>query len=79
MKTSPGEDKQVMKKQIAASLLTLLAFAAFSPGVLAEELLLGGQTVGIEIDSEGVIVSGFCAVETAEGSVSPAEDAEILL
>lgn len=79
MKTSPGEDKQVMKKQIAASLLTLLAFAAFSPGVRAEELLLGGQTVGIEIDSEGVIVSGFCAVETAEGSVSPAEDAGFAL
>ena len=68
-----------MKKQIAASLLTLLAFAAFSPGVRAEELLLGGQTVGIEIDSEGVIVSGFCAVETAEGSVSPAEDAGFAL
>ena len=41
-----------MKKQIAASLLTLLAFAAFSPGVRAEELLLGGQVQSGD-DSEG--------------------------
>ena len=44
-------------------------------GVWAEELLVGGQAVGIEISSDGVIVSGFSTVETDAGAVSPAEEA----
>lgn len=68
-----------MKKQIAATGLVVLALSLLPCAAWAEELLVGGQTVGIEIASDGVIVSGFCAVETAEGSVSPAEDAGFAL
>ena len=66
------------KKRIAATLLCAFAFALLPCGVWAEELLVGGQTVGIEISAEGVIVSGFSRVETEEGELSPAEEAGFL-
>ena len=66
------------KKRIAAMLLCAFAFALLPCGVWAEELLVGGQTVGIEISAEGVIVSGFSRVETEEGELSPAEEAGFL-
>lgn len=68
-----------MKKQIAAALGALFVFAQLSSGAWAEELLVGGQAVGVEICTDGVIVSGFCAVETETGSVSPAEEAGFAL
>ena len=64
-----------MKKTITAVLGVLLLFALTPCGAWAEELLVGGQAVGIEIEADGVLVSGFCRVETAEGSVCPAEEA----
>ena len=64
-----------MKKTITAALGVLLLFALTPCGARAEELLVGGQAVGIEIEADGVLVSGFCRVETAEGSVCPAEEA----
>ena len=66
------------KKRIAATLLCAFAFALLPCGAWAEELLVGGQTVGIEISAEGVIVSGFSRVETEEGELSPAEEAGFL-
>ncbi|MBQ9685542.1 MAG: SpoIVB peptidase [Oscillospiraceae bacterium] len=54
----------------AALLMTVLTVPAF-----AQELIVGGQAVGIQITTEGVLVGGLSAVETASGSVSPAEDA----
>ncbi len=65
-----------MKKRITAALGALLLFA-LTPGVdaWAEELLVGGQAVGIEISADGVLVSGFCEVDTPEGAVSPAREA----
>ena len=63
------------KKKIAAGLLCALVFVMMPCGVWAEELLVGGQAVGIEISSDGVIVSGFSMVETDAGAVSPAEEA----
>lgn len=68
-----------MKKRLTAALGALLLFALLPCGVWAEELLVGGQTVGIEIAADGVIVSGFCPVETPAGSVSPAEEAGFAL
>ena len=64
-----------MIKRSAATLFAALCFLLLPCGVWAEELLVGGQAVGIEISADGVIVSGFSEVGTAEGSVSPAEDA----
>ena len=65
----------MIKKKIAAGLLCALVFVMTPCGVWAEELLVGGQAVGIEISSDGVIVSGFSTVETEAGTVSPAEEA----
>jgi len=65
----------MIKKKIAAGLLCALVFWMTPCGVWAEELLVGGQAVGIEISADGVIVSGFSKVETAEGEISPAEEA----
>ena len=63
-----------MKNRLAAALVFAL-FALTPGGAWAEELLVGGQAVGVEICSEGVIVSGFSEVVTAEGARSPAEEA----
>ncbi|MBR0208189.1 MAG: PDZ domain-containing protein [Oscillospiraceae bacterium] len=64
-----------MKKRITAALGVLLALTMLPCAAWAEELLVGGQAVGIEICADGVIVSGFCEVQTADGPVSPAQDA----
>ena len=64
-----------MKKTIAAALGLLLAFALLPCAAWAEELLVGGQAVGIDISADGVLVSGFCEVQTEEGVVSPAKEA----
>ena len=64
-----------MKKKLAAALGVFLLFALAPCAVWAEELLVGGQAVGVRISADGVLVSGFCTVETAEGEVSPAEEA----
>jgi len=64
-----------MKKRIAAGLCAFLFFALAPLPAWAEELLVGGQAVGIEIEADGVLVSGFCEVDTPAGPVSPARDA----
>ena len=64
-----------MKKRIAAGLCTFLFFALAPLPAWAEELLVGGQAVGVEISADGVLVSGFCEVDTPEGAVSPAREA----
>ena len=63
-----------MKNRLAAALVVSI-FALTGGGAWAEELLVGGQAVGVEISSDGVIVSGFSEVATAEGACSPAEEA----
>ena len=69
-----GEEK-AMRNMVSAAAGLLAALTLLSGAAWAEELLVGGQTVGIDISSDGVIVSGFAEVETAEGSASPAGDA----
>ena len=53
----------------------LLAFAPAS--AWAEELILGGEAVGIQIHTEGVLVADLAQIETAQGTVCPAEEAGI--
>lgn len=65
-----------MKKYVLTGLF-VLALAAFAPSAFAQELELGGQVVGIQIRTEGVLVAGTGTVETAGGSVSPAEEAGV--
>ena len=56
------------KKKIAAGLLCALIFVMTPCGVWAEELLVGGQAVGIEISSAS-IVSTLSGHETREYAV----------
>lgn len=65
-----------MKKIIIGALCTLL-LAGASPAAAAQELALGGQPVGIELQTAGAMVAGFAEVSTADGSVSPAREAGI--
>ena len=53
----------------------LLVFAPAS--AWAEELILGGEAVGIQIHTEGVLVADLAQIETAQGTVCPAEEAGI--
>lgn len=64
-----------MKKAITAALGCFFALVMLPCAAWADELYVGGQAVGIEISAEGVIVSGFSEVQTADGAVSPAKDA----
>ena len=67
----------LIKKPILTLLTGLILAAALPVTALAEELIVGGQAVGIRVRTEGVLVSGTAAVETEEGPRSPAEEAGI--
>ena len=64
-----------MKKRILTGLASLFLLLCLTPAAHAQELLVGGQAVGIQISADGVIVAGFCPVETGDGAMHPAEDA----
>ena len=66
-----------MKKILISGAFSLMLAAAFTMPAFAEELIVGGQAVGIQISTEGVLVAGLSQVETDEGSVSPAADAGV--
>lgn len=57
------------------SLLCALLLVSQPLRAWAEELVAGGQVIGVEIASDGVLVAGMAELETAEGSYSPAERA----
>ncbi len=62
-------------KKAGMTLLFCLFLASFPTTAYAQELVAGGQVVGIQIKTDGVLVAGVAPVETAEGSSSPASDA----
>ena len=64
-----------MKKIMLTALSCLFFTALFPTAAWAQELVAGGQVVGIQIRTDGVMVAGVGPVETAEGSCSPAEEA----
>ena len=64
-----------MRKMVMSALCALLLTGALPAAALAQELTLGGQPVGIELQTEGLTVAGFAEVETEEGARSPARDA----
>ena len=64
-----------MRKWIVTGLCALFLSPLLTAQAFAQELLVGGQAVGIQISTDGVIVAGFCPVETEDGAVNPAEDA----
>ena len=67
---------KMLSSAVAAA--ALLSFPAHALALEASELVPVGDTVGIEISMEGVMVARAGQVETDSGSVSPAADAGIL-
>ena len=66
-----------MKKTAISALLCLTLLAAAPAAAFAQELAVGGQIVGIQLRTEGVLVAGVGPVETAEGQRSPAAEAGV--
>ncbi|MBQ4651504.1 MAG: SpoIVB peptidase [Oscillospiraceae bacterium] len=66
-----------MKKTILTFVFSLLLCTGMSTAAFAQELVVGGQPVGIKISTDGILVAGVSTVETAEGPSSPAADAGI--
>jgi len=66
-----------MKKTLITTLWSLLLISCLSMPAFAQELLVGGQVVGVQISTKGVLVAGLSEVETADGSCSPARDAGV--
>ncbi|MBR3293114.1 MAG: SpoIVB peptidase [Oscillospiraceae bacterium] len=62
-------------KKIMIGVLCSLLLAGAPPVAAAQELSLGGQPVGIEVQTAGVLVAGFAEVSGAGESVSPAREA----
>ena len=62
-------------KRIISALCALVLTAALPAAASAQELMLGGQPVGIELQTDGVVVAGFAEVETETGICSPAKEA----
>ena len=66
-----------MKRQLISTGLALGLLVSLPGLAFAQELALGGQVVGIQISTRGVLVAGVGAVETAEGSRAPAREAGV--
>ncbi len=64
-----------MKKSIVTGLWVCLLLPLLTVPAFAQELILGGQAVGIQISTAGVLVAGLSEVQTAEGVLSPAAEA----
>ncbi len=66
-----------MKKTIITALWSLVIASCLSAPAFAQELLVGGQVVGIQVSTKGVLVAGLSEVETADGVCTPAKSAGI--
>ena len=66
-----------MKKAFISGLFSLMLAAMFAVPAFAEELIVGGQAVGIQISSDAVLVAGLNDVESFEGTCSPAREAGV--
>ena len=66
-----------MKKTAISALLSLALLAGQPAAAWAQELAVGGQIVGIQLRTRGVMVAGVSPVPTAEGRRSPASEAGV--
>lgn len=64
-------------KKIFVTLSSLFVFCILSVPAFAQNVQLGGQVVGVELSTRGVLVAGISDVETIDGTVSPASEAGI--
>ena len=65
------------KRSVWTLVLALCLLAVPAPEALARELLVGGQTVGIQVGTKGVLVASLTEVETENGTEKPAERAGV--
>ena len=66
-----------MKKALISCVFSLVLTGVLTMPAFAEELVVGGQAVGIQISTEGVLVAGLSQVEGGGKSCSPAEEAGV--
>lgn len=66
-----------IKKAVLTALWSMLITALLTGSAFAKELMVGGQVVGVQISTRGVIVAGVSEVETKSGICSPAKNAGI--
>ena len=66
-----------VKRSALALVLTLCLLTVSAPAALARQLIVGGQTVGIQVGTKGVLVASLTEVETANGVEKPAEKAGV--
>ena len=66
-----------MRKAAVTALFSLALSALLTTPAFAQELMVGGQVVGVQISTRGVVVAGVSEVETSGGVRSPAKDAGI--
>lgn len=65
---------EIFCKKITAAVFCAVIFSAAPAAIAdAQELMVGGQAVGIQLSTEGVIVAGISEVETETGTKSPSE------
>lgn len=66
-----------MKKTIITTLWSLAMICCLSAPAYAQELLVGGQVVGIQMSTQGALVAGLSEVEAADGVCMPAKSAGV--
>lgn len=65
-------------KRAVSTAAAIVLLAACSGAALALELIPGGAAVGIEMETDGILITGLNQIETDEGVRTPASDAGLL-
>ena len=66
---------EIAKNAVRTALVGAVLCVLLTVPAYAQELIVGGQAVGIRLHTKGVLVAGVSEVETAAGKCSPARDA----
>ena len=67
----------ILKRAVSTAAVFVL-LAACSGAALALELIPGGTAVGIEMETDGILITGLNQIETDDGVQTPAADAGLL-
>ena len=63
--------KRCINRRLLSALSAAVLILWSAPSAFAKELVVGGQAVGIQVETRGALVAGITQVETAEGIKSP--------
>lgn len=70
--------RKKIKKPVLSFAAALIICMSAVPVSFAQELIVGGEAVGIMVNTKGVLVAGLTEVKTEDGVCKPAESAGIL-